>query len=890
MKNLVKKAGILIILMVIWVVLISCADDNEPPAEDPVLTGTVSITGITGMTAKVGQKLTANTSKLGGTGDISYMWMRSSGEEGETETGINSNSYIIQSVDVGKNIFVIVSRNGYSGSISNGFGIYITDELNLPKLTGSVSITGTAKVDQTLTANTSKLNGTGDISYKWMRGEEIIGSDSKTYTIHFSDIGSVITVIVSRNGYSGSIKSLPTATIESNESSTMGLLFTLQYNNEYSVSKGTATDAEVIIPAKYNGLPVTAIEKQGFEQYSIMTSIIIPDSVTVIGYDAFSDCSSLTSITIPNSVKSIGIGAFGNCSSLTSITIPDSVTRIGAYAFVNCINLTSITIPDSVTSIGDFAFSSCSSLTSITIPDSVTSIDFGAFAHCSSLMSITIPNSVKSIGSNAFLKCINLTSITIPDSVTSIGDFAFAECSSLTSITIPNSVKSIDYGAFLYCTRLTSITIPFVGLNRTPLDNYNNTHFGFIFGLNRGEYFTSFYPLLKTVVITGGTRIERDAFYGCNDLSITIPNSVTDIYSTFERCTNLSILWHYNTSSVATTIFYKYLKTVIIPDGVTSIRYNAFRDCNNLTSITIPDSVTSINQGAFAGCTSLTSITIPDSVTSIGQDAFSDCTGLTSITIPSSVTSIGNSSFSGCTGLTSITIPSSVTRIGDSSFSGCTGLTSITIPSSVTRIGDSSFSGCSGLTSVTIPSSVTSIGSRAFLNCNNLTSITIPSNVISINEGAFAGCTSLTSITIPSSVTSIGDYAFSGCTGLTSITIPSSVTSIGDYAFRGCSGLTSVTIPSSVTRIGYFAFSDCSVLTSITIPSSVTRIDDTMFSVRTDLRTIYYGGANISAWNAICTSYNTYLNNTTRYYYSETYPGTAYTHWRYVDGVPTVWY
>ena len=191
---------------------------------------------------------------------------------------------------------------------------------------------------------------------------------------------------------------------------------------------------------------------------TLLTELVIPDTVTAIKSCAFSGYSSLTSVTIPDSVTSIGYDAFNHCSGLTSVTIPNNVTSIGSYAFCGCSGLTSVTIPDSVMSIGGAAFSGCSGLTSVVIPDSVTCIESSTFYNCSGLTSVTIPDSVTSIGNYAFYNCSGLTSVTIPDSVTSIGNYAFAFCNGLTSITIPDSVTSIGSSAFWNCTGLTSVT------------------------------------------------------------------------------------------------------------------------------------------------------------------------------------------------------------------------------------------------------------------------------------------------------------------------------------------------------------------------------------------------------------------------------------------------
>ena len=121
-------------------------------------------------------------------------------------------------------------------------------------------------------------------------------------------------------------------------------------------------------------------------------------------------------------------------------------------------------------------------------------------------------------------------------------------------------------------------------------------------------------------------------------------------------------------NGVLTSVELNSATEVVIPDGVTSIGYGAFRGCSGLTSVTIPDSVTSIGGGAFSGCSGLTSITIPNSVTNIEDAAFYRCSGLTSVTIPNSVTSIGYGAFENCSRLASVVIPDSVTSIGNDAF------------------------------------------------------------------------------------------------------------------------------------------------------------------------------------------------------------------------------
>ncbi len=88
--------------------------------------------------------------------------------------------------------------------------------------------------------------------------------------------------------------------------------------------------------AQINEIPYEFSANQG------LTSITIPDSVTIISHSAFMD-NQLDSIRIPDSVKIIGGFAFNN-NQLVSIEIPNSVTKIGLDAFYDN-PLTTVTIP-----------------------------------------------------------------------------------------------------------------------------------------------------------------------------------------------------------------------------------------------------------------------------------------------------------------------------------------------------------------------------------------------------------------------------------------------------------------------------------------------------------------------------------------------------------------
>ena len=401
---------------------------------------------------------------------------------------------------------------------------------------------------------------------------------------------------------------------------------------------------------------ITAIGDFSFYECVNMINIIIPSSVTSIGRSVFSNCRSLPGITLPEGVTSIGDYAFEACKGFTNFTIPYGVKDIGENTFAGCENMISIEIPEGVTSIGNMSFYSCSSLTSVTIPEGVTSIGSSAFQYCSSLTSVTIPTGVTKISNGVFYNCTNLTSITIPDRVTSIGDSAFSSCSSLTSINIPTSVTSIGSSAFSYCSSLISIEIP-EGVTSIGSHTFNSCG-----------------NLTNIIIPDSVTSIERGAFSYCSNLtSIKIPDGVTELgYQAFIGCNKIEKIYinsveaWLNLNLYGNTLYGelylngKPLTSAVIPEGITNIRFSAFRGCSSLKEIIFPDSLRSIDSDAFLSCNNITELVFPEGLESIGSQAFRYCKKLRTITVPGSITEIDDLAFEDDSGIRAwYTVPGS---------------------------------------------------------------------------------------------------------------------------------------------------------------------------------------------------------------------------------------
>ena len=286
-----------------------------------------------------------------------------------------------------------------------------------------------------------------------------------------------------------------------------------------------------------------------------------------------------------------------------------------------------------------------------------------------------------------------------------------------------------------------------------------------------------------------------------------------------------------------------------IPEGVTQIADNCFKNRTSITSVNMPESLISIGQSAFEGCSNLRSVNFNDALESIGAYAFRYCSRLVSAVFGSKLETIGSQCFYNCYSLCSVLLPDIIELINSSTFAGCTSLESIVIPDSVTRIGVSAFSGCTSLASVTLSKSLESMGTEAFALCTALTSIEIPKSLDEVTigsylRGAFFKCSNLNNVTFEEGTTEIARWLFAGCDGLTEITIPDTVTVIEGGAFYKCENLQKVIIPDSVTEISYSAFEGCTSLESIVIPLSVSSVENQAFNGCSALKSAEFKNPN----------------------------------------------
>ncbi len=304
---------------------------------------------------------------------------------------------------------------------------------------------------------------------------------------------------------------------------------------------------------------------------------------------------------------------------VTKGIVKSGITHLGARTFVLAENLTSVELPEGLLSIGVSCFNQ-TGLKSIQFPSTLQKIDDNAFWHGQIAGDVHIPESVTAIGKNVFNQC-PITSVNLPEGLQVLGGGAFSETKLTEMPEIPESITVLD-STFQGCTDIKEVTIP-----------------------------------SQVTDISG-------AFAGTGISTVTIPYQVTNYYRAFNGCKSLEKVVIESQSDT-------------IPSGGSA--QGVFQNCTNLKSVTLPEWVTTIGNYAFSGCTSLKDTAFLKDVKNIGEFAFQKA-GLSG-NLVLNATSIGYKAFIDCVNLGPNVCLANVATIGANGnttvFNNCTGLTGV---------------------------------------------------------------------------------------------------------------------------------------------------------------------------------------------------------------------
>jgi len=591
------------------------------------------------------------------------------------------------------------------------------------------------------------------------------------------------------------------------------------------------------------------IGESAFHDCESLKSIVIPYSVTDIGYRAFAYCDALESVTIPSSVTNIGSGAFIDCSSLQSIVIPNSVTKLGHSAFEGCTSLQNVTLSNSLPYIEDYTFADCTALQSIQIPSSVNEIGYSAFSGCSSLQTVTIPDTVHSL-ETAFNNCTSLKSVYIYAEY--VYDGAFRDCNSLTDVyigskvrhfdcfttnksisnitvspdneyyktidgnlfdydgdtlyryigtktnstyIIPDKVAEVAGGAFAYSPNLTSIVVPY-NVRSLPLNGADNLRNIYYCGTQtEWNHLKKAVPSNATINYNYGLGASVVAEGDCGSYSFNYGSYTESHYAT----------WFIDSNKRLVIRTYNYSINMDSYNNIEEVPWHAYR--SQIKTAEIWGGLNTISDYAFAQCPKLESIYIDTaSIYEIGNKAFLNCPSLKEINVKYAEYNREIYSKDGVLYDEHSTLIKYLEGKKNSSF---------TLGDATNAISPYAFAYCKNL-KILVCSWLNSIGDNAFYECKNLEKVYIDSNgmvYLTIGEGneAFTNAEMLyTQYLFRIIDDTKAEYMDFYPWGDSGIMIPHylfgyEVVSIADNAFNDSSNET-IIIPDTITSIGADVF------------------------------------------------------------------------------------
>lgn len=298
----------------------------------------------------------------------------------------------------------------------------------------------------------------------------------------------------------------------------------------YNVVSGEASIVGASFPSGFSSEPEIPSEIDGLP-------------VTEIGYSAFEDSRKFTNLVIPDSVKRIGPSAFA-WTSIETAYIGGGVTNVRECAFKHCTKLKKVTIASNEANAWSDPFAEIGSSFAVAFEYGVTNANGGLFLNADDLVAVEFPATVKRI--TGFDCCNGLASVTIPEGVETI-ESAFNGCDNIVSVTIPSSVTYMRSSFSAWSSGaydeepVREVTISANAITWKPSwgnpwsGNFSWKKFKALFApgvTNICNVLANAKGLLSVQIPDGATCIQKQAFYGCTNLtSVAIPDSVWSIGS-----------------------------------------------------------------------------------------------------------------------------------------------------------------------------------------------------------------------------------------------------------------------------------------------------------------------------------------------------------------------